>query len=84
NTALVYLDPPYFEKGGQCYKHSFSEEDHVRLATALRDTHHQWVLSYDDCPEVRDLYSFARIQELPVNYSIAGSVPNVELLITAD
>jgi DNA adenine methylase len=81
--ALVYLDPPYFLKGAVCYEYGFSTDDHWRLATVLRSTNHHWVLSYDDCPEIRQLYSWARIQELPVTYSIGGGgTQKTELLIT--
>jgi DNA adenine methylase len=80
--ALVYLDPPYFQAGRVCYRNSFNLTDHQRLAAALRRTNHQWVLSYDDCPEIRDLYRWARIVAIPVKYSIAGSRDESELLIT--
>ena len=80
--ALVYLDPPYFQAGQVCYRNSFSPTDHERLAAALKRTNHQWVLSYDDCPEIRDLYRWARIVAIPVKYSIAGSRNESELLIT--
>jgi DNA adenine methylase len=83
--ALVYLDPPYFQKGAICYEHAFSPDDHRRLATVLRSAPHHWVLSYDDCPEIYQLYSWARIQEIPVTYSIGkGGTQKTELLITRE
>jgi len=73
NDAVIYLDPPYFVKGNDLYQHGFTEEDHHRLATSLKNTKHQWVLSYDDCPEIRDLYNWAFIEEIDgVNYSITA------------
>jgi DNA adenine methylase len=73
NDAVIYLDPPYFVKGNDLYQHGFTEKDHYRLAVALKNTKHQWVLSYDDCPEIRKLYQWAKIEEIDgVNYSITA------------
>lgn len=49
--VLIYIDPPYYKKGGELYQYSFSEYDHIRLVRCLRDTEHRWYLSYDDCEE---------------------------------
>lgn len=85
NSALLYLDPPYYVKGDDLYIHSFDYSHHVRLAAALKITPHRWVLSYDDCPEVRKLYDWAFIREFNGTYSIkqtAGAVnTKTELLI---
>jgi DNA adenine methylase len=83
-AALIYLDPPYFHAGSVCYRHAFTWQDHDRLAQMLRTTEHHWVLSYDDCPEARRLYRWARIRTVPVKYSIAGSQCKSELLITKE
>ena len=74
SRSLVYLDPPYYEKGGDLYHHAFSEDDHRRLAACLKSTRHSWVLSYDDCPQVRALYEdWSQVDEVKdVNYSITA------------
>lgn len=82
NKSLIYLDPPYYLKGGELYHFSFSLEDHKRLSKALKATKHSWVLSYDDCNEIRNLYNWAKIEEVSVNYSINSSRNKSELLIT--
>lgn len=76
NTAvasLIYLDPPYYVKGSQLYQHGFTVEDHGRLADSLKNTVHKWLLSYDDCPKVRELYGWASIEQVSVNYSITAT-----------
>jgi DNA adenine methylase len=94
NDALIYLDPPYYNKGNDLYQHGFTEDDHRRLADCLKKTKHEWVLSYDECPEIRKYYDWASIEEIAgVNYSITASkdkntgerksTSKVELLITA-
>ena len=79
--ALLYLDPPYYVKGNDLYQCAFTLDDHIRLALALRDTKHKWLLSYDDCPEVRALYKWATIEPLSVKYSITTARTKSELLI---
>jgi len=76
--ALLYLDPPYFVKGGSLYQYAFTEQDHERLAASLKQTEHHWILSYDDCSEIRDIYDWACIEEIGVNYTIQQSIDEGE------
>jgi DNA adenine methylase len=78
--AFIYLDPTYYVKGNDLYQHGFSEEDHGQLAELLKKKNN-WLLSYDDCPEIIRLYSWAKIEEMKLNYSITNSRQKTELLI---
>lgn len=69
--AFIYADPPYYEKGGQLYKYNMSNADHCRLSECLRKCQAKWVLSYDDHPVVRDLYSWADVEDIALTYTIA-------------
>lgn len=85
--CFMYVDPPYYENGPKLYKHSMNHEDHVRLAGLLKDSSATWVLSYDDHPTVRELYSWALIENVDATYTTAnylnGSRPrNREIVIT--
>lgn len=55
-TTFIFADPPYVEAGEQLYRHSFTAEDHERLAEAFHSSNARWLLTYDDCPLIRDLY----------------------------
>lgn len=81
--SLIYCDPPYFVKGEDLYQHSFGQLDHIRLAEELKKTRHEWLLSYDDAPEIRRLYRWAKIEQLNVKYSITTARQKKELLIHA-
>lgn len=70
--SVLYLDPPYYEKGDDLYYEMFTKDDHKRLARLLRDTTHRWILSYDDSPEIKALYEWANIETVSVNYSITS------------
>lgn len=53
--ALFYCDPPYAGTE-KYYAASFPAEDHKRLAEALHRIKGRFLLSYNDCPFVRELY----------------------------
>ena len=87
HRAFVYLDPPYYEKGGQLYKHNMDDADHERLAGILKTARFSWVLSYDDHPRIRRLYDWATIASIHVTYTTATAKTetrpkNHEILIT--
>lgn len=53
--ALFYLDPPYYE-AEKYYPDRFQPEDHARLKNVLSSIKGKFVLSYNDCTEIRELY----------------------------
>ena len=53
--AFFYCDPPYFDSE-YVYDAPFSWEDHQRLNRVLRQAQGKWLLSYNDCEEIRELY----------------------------
>jgi len=54
--TLFYFDPPFYHKADALYRYYFSNQDHANLKCYLDNTDKDWILSYDDTPEVRDLY----------------------------
>ena len=70
--VFIFLDPPYlsatksklYGKNGDLHT-SF---DHNRLANSLKECKHKWMMTYDDCEEIRDLYSFANIIPWKLQY----------------
>jgi len=60
-SCVFYLDPPYYEKGKQLYYYYFNDDHHKTLCKYLKHTPNKWVLSYDDCDYIKNLYSWAKI-----------------------
>ena len=55
--SFFYCDPPYYD-ADQYYEAVSSEGfDHVALANALFGMQGRYLLSYNDCPYIRNLYS---------------------------
>jgi DNA adenine methylase len=79
--TVIYLDPPYFEKGGQLYQNSFSDSDHARLAKAMKSCQNKWLLSYDNHTAIKKFYGWAHIKPLALKYTINGAHQDSELLI---
>lgn len=53
--GLIYADPPYYQ-AEKSYTAPFSEVDHIRLNAAFSAYAGYAVLSYNDCPFIRNLY----------------------------
>lgn len=70
SQVLMYLDPPYYHADQRrAYTKPFQTEDHLRLASVLKETPYLFCLSYDDCQEIRDLYSWANIYDVSWLYN---------------
>jgi DNA adenine methylase len=82
-STFYFLDPPYFEKGRMVYLNSLSADYHTALAGRLRRLNNTpWVLTYDDCPEIRSLYSdWATIRPFGLQYVAAQRRTGKEILI---
>ena len=69
--VFLFLDPPYYTAsklyGRNGELHSF---DHGRLSTTLRKTAHKFLITYDDCEGVRELYNWAKIKEWKLQYGM--------------
>lgn len=56
NDVLIYADPPYFCVGKTLYDHNKDKEfDHFKLFNLLNEKP-LWVLSYNDVPEIVEMY----------------------------
>ncbi|SEU20912.1 DNA adenine methylase [Enterocloster lavalensis] len=55
STALFYVDPPYYG-AEDYYSAEFNAGSHRRLREALGRIQGRFVLSYNDCMEIRELY----------------------------
>lgn|GEM_PF-266916 len=67
--GYLYLDPPYYDQGRDLYRPVFTLADHARLASTLKERPANWLLSYDDCPEVRKLYDWADVWSVKTKYT---------------
>lgn len=67
--SLIYLDPPYYEKGSQLYRNHYLPEDHQRIAETVMRIETPWLVTYDNCNEIKQLYRQASGVEFSLHYS---------------
>ena len=74
SNVFIFLDPPYYSatksalygKNGHLHK-AF---DHVEFAETMKMCPHKWLITYDDCEYIRDLFSFASIIPWNLTYGM--------------
>ena len=74
--VFIFLDPPYLSKS---HSKLYGKEgdlhtgfDHKRFAEEVKKCNHRWLITYDDSPEIRKLFSFAkdRMIEFQLQYGM--------------
>ena len=81
-NAFVYFDPPYFAKGKQLYLNFFDYSDHVRIEKVINElVNCDWVITYDDVPQIASIYSQHILRRFDLNYSVAVKRKASEIII---
>lgn len=82
---FLNIDPPYVIKGSQLYTNYFNATDHSNLKKIIVKhliADYPWIITYDDCTLVRDLYKQFHMQEYDIAHNAGGTVQGKELVIT--
>ena len=74
DNVFIFLDPPYWKatkkrlygKDGDLHL-SF---DHERFANSMKNCTHKWLITYDDCEVIRNLFNFGHIYEWELQYGM--------------
>lgn len=79
---LIYLDPPYFQKGQDLYLNFYEGLDHAMLASTLKHlpSRTRWMLSYDAHPEIASLYKGFKGFAYTLNYTAQQRMRGTELI----
>lgn len=80
--TLIFLDPPYFDKGRRLYVKSYTTDCHVGLAKVLKGSLHgaKWVLTYDKVPDIARLYEDVDSLDFCLHYSARNRVMGTEVM----
>lgn len=80
--VFAYLDPPYLIKSSLYgYKgNAHKDFDHVKLAKILHNRT-KWILSYNECDEIRSLYNDMKIITPNWKYGMSSDKSSREVLI---
>lgn len=82
--TLVYLDPPYFDKGPDLYPNFYKHDDHAGVAVAVRELRGiPWIVSYDDVRPIHDLYAGSTWLQYTIGYSARERVRGREAMFSS-
>lgn len=77
SDALIYLDPPYYGTE-KYYSAQFSKDDHERLNSVLKNIKGKFILSYNDCEYIREIYKEFNIEEINRQHNLVGRYTDKE------
>lgn len=80
--GVTYLDPPYLLQGNRLYRYSYEKDQHQAIADLVIKAKYSWIVSYDNHPYIRGLFSGQRIVPISLNYAVKESRKADELLIS--
>lgn len=74
SNVFIFLDPPYlstaksklYGKNGDLHKLF----DHEKFSVDMKNCKHNWLITYDNSPDVTDLFNFANIYEWELQYGM--------------
>lgn len=78
--SLIYLDPPYYVKGQGLYRNFYAHGDHVKIREALDKVKTKWIVSYDNCDPIKEIYSGYEKDEYVLNYSAYSTSKGKEVM----
>ena len=84
-NALVYCDPPYFNKAHRLYLNHYKREDHLRISKTIQnEIRHHWTVSYDNAPEIAKCYRARRSFVYSLQYSASTAYKGAEVFFFSD
>lgn len=78
---FLNIDPPYVKKGSMLYENSFKHENHAQLANIIKTLDYDWVVTYDKCSFINELFADFRQDSIQLNYSAGQTKSGEELVI---
>jgi DNA adenine methylase len=80
SNVFIFLDTPYYSatksalygKNGNLHKYF----NHQKFANTMKNCKHKWLITYDDCEYIRNLFSFANIIPWNLTYGMRNVTEN--------
>ena len=84
NDLFIYLDPPYYNKGKLLYLNNYDHFNHQTLAATMANLADiNWLISYDNVPQIIEMYQGYRMSTFDLNYTLQSKKFGSELLVFA-
>lgn len=83
-NSILYLDPPYYEKGCQLYKNHYKADDHKKIADLIKSIDGFWIVSYDNVPQILDLFENVNNRDFNISYSAGRKRSGKEIMFFSE
>jgi len=81
DRCLINIDPPYYVKGKGLYQNFFEHDDHYRLYECVKNIKQPWIVTYDDTPEINDIYNEFNPHSFGLRYTAQIKRKGTEVII---
>ena len=83
DNSFTFFDPPYYHKGKSLYPEFFTQDDHITLRDTIEKwmKNKNWIITYDNADEIKNLYSDYVIEEFSMHHSAANKGQATEIMI---
>ncbi len=80
-NVVFYFDPPYYLKANSLYMNHYQDKNHKLVSEKIKNIRNiKWIVSYDNVPQIQDLYSDCLKKEFSFNHSAYQSRIGQEVL----
>ena len=84
-NTIFYFDPPYYLKGNTLYMNHYQSYNHQEVSDRIKQVKNiQWVVSYDNVPEIQSLYEEFSKKEYSFKHTAYQSREGQEILFFSD
>lgn len=80
-NVVFYFDPPYYLKASSLYMNHYADDNHQEVSERIRAIENiNWIVSYDNVPQIQDLYAECNKKEYSFNHTAYSSKVGEEIL----
>ncbi|CAA0180596.1 DNA adenine methylase [Tenacibaculum maritimum] len=80
-NIVFYFDPPYYLKASTLYMNHYEDGNHRKVSEKIKSIHNiKWIVSYDNVPEIQELYSDCSKKEFSFKHTVYESRIGKEIL----
>uniref|UniRef100_UPI00404968E3 DNA adenine methylase n=1 Tax=Flavobacterium sp. TaxID=239 RepID=UPI00404968E3 len=80
-NIVFYFDPPYYLKASSLYMNHYQDDSHLHVSEKIKSIQNiKWIVSYDNVPEIQNLYSDCSKKEYSFKHTAYNSRVGQEIL----
>jgi DNA adenine methylase len=84
-NVIFYFDPPYYLKASSLYMNHYKNDNHKAVSEKIKSIKNtKWIVSYDNVPEILDLYADVTKKEYSFKHTAYHSRDGKEVLFFSE